>query len=806
MRNTSRMVNEAERNAAAKMIARSDAFSERVLKEGESARAGFDTLSYLDNGKKVTVEVSELVAREMKNLNSVLPNWADTTMRIVGAPTRALRAGATAANPLFALSNVVRDQLQTLITGDSKLGLIGNAGRNIKGTPKAFMAALAPGETGKALRAELSRNGVIGSEYRQTYGYKSGQLAKELQAESKLPQQAIQRLIHPINSIADLIGRTEYFTRAQQFYGTPGDITARTQAARNNTLNFSRGGVLVRQLNKVIPFLNAGVQGGRITVKSLKERPIQTVSSLATLTGIALAAKAMNQSQNQELWDRMSDEEKKQNLIIFSPDARYDPETNRIEGVIKIPMPQMTYPFLDAANNVTGKGEDVLTLAADVFTATTGLAAPVEDGKFDSKPTMNQLTPTAVKPFAEAGLNKSFYTGNDLVSEYEKNLNPEDKGKKYSTGVARGVSKVTGIDAPVIDNFIGAWGGGLAKDTAKGFSDNPDNNKDGGGPMGALKEGYGRRFTSAGVTSQYDMQSKNAKSYKDALKSNDVFKSMSAEEQAKVLDKIDTDTMAIAGIASKTEQNKSGEIKRDLTSRQKKLVENGFDASQYLKDSSSKVADTKLSKETGAYKFLDNLPEMDDTEKASWKSQKVSQEHQGIIDAVNKSLPEGLPKFEGNTATNAVAELYANYQKDRADKGWSDLQAKREGRKLIADAYKTQLSDNERFITSLSDKDILSAAENGEIGKEEMDNIIKVDNILVKLGLTQIIGNKTRSALGYAGNYKSGGSKKVGKKARSGGGRKGKGSKKDYKLFGFQGTDSASVGKNLRKLIENAMA
>ena len=31
------------------------------------------------------------------------------------------------------------------------------------------------------MQAELARQGIIGSEYRQTYGYKSGELVKELQ-------------------------------------------------------------------------------------------------------------------------------------------------------------------------------------------------------------------------------------------------------------------------------------------------------------------------------------------------------------------------------------------------------------------------------------------------------------------------------------------------------------------------------------------------------------------------------------------------------------------------------------------------
>lgn len=185
----------------------------------------------------------------------------------------------------------------------------------------------------------------------------------------------------------------------------------------------------------------------------------------------------------------------------------------------------------------------------------------------------------------------------------------------------------------------------------------------------------------------------------------------------------------------------------------------------------SNIPDTKLDKETSSYQFLNSIPKMKDNEKKAWRTKKIDSSSQGMIDALNKSLPEGLPKFEGDTATNAVAELYANYQKNKVDKGWSELQAKREGMKLVADAYKTQLSNNEKFISTMADKDILAAAQNGEISKAEMDNLIRVDDILVKLGITQTIGKKIRAALGYSGAYSGG---KVAK-GRAKGGRKGSG-------------------------------
>ena len=97
-----------------------------------------------------------------------------------------------------------------------------------------------------------------------------------------------------------------------------------------------------------------------------------------------------------------------------------------------------------------------------------------------------------------------------------------------------------------------------------------------------LEGGLDRRFGSAGITSQYDIQSKLAEGYKDQLRNNSTFKSLSTDDQSKVLDKVDYDTKSIAGIMAKTEQNRNSEIKKDLSDRQKDIVEKGFNPDRFM--------------------------------------------------------------------------------------------------------------------------------------------------------------------------------------------------------------------------------
>ncbi len=771
MSNTMRMINEAERNKVAKLISQSEAFHEKVLKDGEKPRAGYDKLSYMIDGETVSYEVPELVAREMKNLNNVLPKAADNILKVVGAPTRWLRSGATQNNPIFAASNLLRDQMQTLVTG--------NVTANLRGTKDAIVATFSPGKRGKELRAELNRAGIIGSEYRQTYGYKSGDLMAQLQADNNIKKGAVERIKHPMDALGDLIGRTEYFTRAQQYFGTNGDATTKAQAARNNTLNFGRAGATTRILNRIIPFLNAGVQGGRITVNSFKNRPIHTTLAMASITGVALAAKGAAEAQNKELWDRIDDSDKGQNIIIFTPDAHYNSESNRVEGIIKIPVAQMLYPLMDAANNMKGDASDATKLAGDIFTAVTGLEAPNEDKGL--LPVVNQLTPTAVKPFLEAAMNKSSYTGNDLVSEYDSNKAPEDKGAKYTTGLARAIAGVTGIDAPVVDNFIQNWGGGLAKDLSKVMTDNPDNTKDGGGIGAMFENGFNRRFLSGTVESQYEIAEGLAKNYKNEVKNSDAFKNLTSEQQQKVLNAIDSDMKGIASLSAKVEQGRADEDS-SLTKRQTEIVANGFNADDYIKAVTDKKAVYNGSGTKGAGQTLTgNILDYGKTasrNNAIETNSSISNDSKSVLEKYNSMTSDDWNDYiYGTSAESAAAEYklaLAKYENDLANDKLTEPQRIKREKELAKLAVSQKWTKDYRDAYSLAGTKADMQAFLNELDDatraETVATLNGLNNAMYEAGIITASTYKTRAnAINNTTSKKSSGGRKSSSKKSSDG-------------------------------------
>lgn len=678
MSNTMRIINEGQRNIAARKIAE-NAFSERRLRDGEKPRAGYDTLNFMENGKKISYEVPKMVASEMKRLNRVLPEGVEKVINVLSIPAKTLRGGATSLNPVFAASNLIRDQLQTTITG--------NIGTNIKGTPKALLATFGFGEKADNLRAELSRQGIIGSEYRQTYGYKQGDLMAELQKEHHLSKKAADRLKHPIDALNDLIGRTEYFTRAQQYFGTDGDITAKSQAARNNTLNFSRGGEAIMVINKIVPFLNAGVQGGRQMTNQLAKRPARTALALAAWAGIAMAAKGISESdeKKKELYDRVSDYEKKTNLILFDKDAKYNPETGRIDGLVKIPIPQFLYPITDSMNNIKDSPDALLKTASNIFEVFTGL---------DTENPVNQLTPTAIKPFIEAATNTNTFTKQDIVSDYDKNKLPQDKGAKYTTGAARFLSSLTGVDAPIIDNFIANWSGGLGKDLAKVLTDNPDNQKDGGGIGRIFTEGAYRRFGSAGADSQYKMAVDSGEKLKKQLEGNSNFTNLSKDDQEKVKNAIDSDFKQIGSMFGKLERG--DEVKNRLSDRQAGLLQ-GFNSGKYIEEAlkgTKQVSRERLYAEND-YEYNEFKKEYEE------KSAKGEYSRKSRVEAQNK-----LKKLEvGKDFTKETRDLYG-----------------------------------------LGKDDFRNLIESSEDGNKVLDNVLAYGDALVKAGI--ISRNKFRDRSG----------------------------------------------------------
>jgi len=107
---------------------------------------------------------------------------------------------------------------------------------------------------------------------------------------------------------------------------------------------------------------------------------------------------------------------------------------------------------------------------------------------------------------------------------------------------------------------------------------------------------------------------------------------------------------------------------------------------------------------------------------------------------------EGLPDMP---QTNKVAELYADFAKERANKKWTPAVENNEKKKLLRSIYGTTVSEEDKTFIKQSDTVIRSALVNGELDQDTMNRLVQYDDMMAKLGGSPEIGKTLRRDYGY---------------------------------------------------------
>lgn len=459
---------QGEKNIAAKMLTSykdlpgfEGVFTE--LKNGESAP---HTISFLDNGVKKTFATTPEIEKAAKSLDK---EQIGLIGKIVSAPTRLLRLGATGLNLGFTGANVVKDQITNAVISKKPLATsIAN--------PNNFVRSLFAATTHNDLYDELVRNAAGGTSF--DIGREASKPTVEgIRAGKNLGSRALYTVKNPgelLSAVENVIGRSEEVTRLQLYRGTkqallkegrtPRDAELlAAKAAREGTTNFARSGEWTKVLSWMIPYFNAGIQGSRTLVRNVKDRPAQTGLQLATtvFTPIA-AATAWNLSDptRKAAYEDVQDYEKENNIIIVPPNPQKDASGRW--NVIKVPLPQ---GISNLGNLVRRPLEQANGLDPVKFKEIAGqlLQAGTSLDLANPRQLVSQTTPQFIKPAVETITNTNLFTGRQIVPEYQKNLPPEEQVSPYTSGTARAVGKLTNLSPRVIENAAGTIAGGVGR-------------------------------------------------------------------------------------------------------------------------------------------------------------------------------------------------------------------------------------------------------------------------------------------------------------------------------------------------------
>ena len=387
-------------------------------------KSGNNTISVWQNGKKIYYDVGEDIARAVKGLNE---ESMGTIVKILSAPARLLRQGATGRNIDFMIPNVFKDQFDAAVS--SKYGY------------RPFIDYFRG--LGHLLNHQRTGSDEIVEQYLKSGGSiffesMSGRKAiKEQIIDSTTKKNILKKLrdwtlggIETIGKYSETPTRLGLFKRALEKTSNP---LLAAYEAREGTLDFARMGAKMKTANAIIPFLNVGVQGFDKLIRNIKNRPGKMAVNMAIYAGLpaAMASLYNNLFYPRELAKIPSWERENNFIIITGQD-----EEGRAK-YIKIPkgniVPYIANPtehFIDwlARNNQ----QSFTQMAMSLFTEGLPILKGGQTLKEVASRTVGGLLPQAFKPAVEQLANYSFFKGKEIVPEYLKTKPSWEQTTKYT--------------------------------------------------------------------------------------------------------------------------------------------------------------------------------------------------------------------------------------------------------------------------------------------------------------------------------------------------------------------------------------
>lgn len=473
IKNTYAFTNAIERNKVGAKFAN---LAERkgignIIEHVEGTPKSIDnTFSVWRNGKKETYATTKEIAKALKHMDE---DSSNLIVKMLSVPTKWLRAGATALNPEFTIRNLARDTVGAMLY--SKHGFIPIVD-NFKGLALYL-------KKGDAYQRWLKEGGGQSAMVSLDRNYLAGQLEDILQRPSVVKK----AVTNPLTIIQALSEASEISTRLGEFHNATKGYTGlgnrlfgkqrvyksdRMAAleSRDVTLDFGRSGSKTKNINKVVAFFNASIQGTDKLARAFRENPKDMAfkSAMIGLTSYMLYNLNKNDDRYWELprWVRDT------HWIIPTKDT-----------LVRIPKPfEMGVIFGTGTERMleyfdTGNKKHVSKNAFNGY-----------GGRLVETFTPN-LMPTAILPLIEAGANYSFFTQRSLVQQNQEKIPSKYQYGSNTSSVARAIGgKLYDIglggetfgkytNPYAIDNYIRGYTGGLGKlvndgiDSVTGLSD-----------------------------------------------------------------------------------------------------------------------------------------------------------------------------------------------------------------------------------------------------------------------------------------------------------------------------------------------
>ena len=427
-------------------------YADLFKKVGKSSDS---TISVWENGKKVFYDVGDEIARAVKGLNE---ESMGTLTKILSAPAKLLRQGATGRNIDFMIPNVFKDQLDAAVS--SKYGY------------KPFLDYFRG--LAHLINWKMTGSDELVEQYLKSGGsifFENMSGRKEIReqiAEATTKPGMIKQLgkwatggIEALGEISETPTRLGLFKRGMEKTSNP---LLAAYEAREGTLDFARMGAKMKTANAIIPFLNVGVQGFDKLVRNVKDRPGKVALNMAIYGGLPATMVALynNLFHPQEL-SAIPDWEKETNFILITgtsedgkPQYLKFPKGNIIPYIAN---PIENFIAWAAGNDQQSFTQTALSIFSEGLPVLQGGTTPKEV----ISRTVGGLLPQVGKPMVEELANYSFFKGGEIVPWYLEKKPPYQQTFEYTPEVYKALGKIANVSPLRAKNFLEGYLAGYIK-------------------------------------------------------------------------------------------------------------------------------------------------------------------------------------------------------------------------------------------------------------------------------------------------------------------------------------------------------
>lgn len=455
IKNTFAAVNAIEKNKVGLELAKlaevpgMGRFVERL--SGKQSAPKENIVTVWENGEKVQYQLDPDLYKAIKQLDEDSTN---KLIKLLSYPSSMLRAGAT-LTPEFALRNPIRDQFQAYVV--SEFGY-----NPIIDLPRGMFHVLRHrfSKNGDELYKQwVNEGGAYGNYLSQDRNYLREQL-KQLKDERNPWAKATTAIVSPkqwlklMQAISEV---TEEATKVGEFRKglKKGYTPAEAAYQSRDLMDFGRVGNNIKQLNKVVAFFNANIQGKDRIARAFKKHPVRsTVRALTSITlptiGIYLWNKNQANDQQRKTLDNAPQWMRDTFFLIAIPGT---------DVVARIPKP------FDLSPIYANLPEHILRWMDNNDPQS---AAEFTKGAAEDMLGVPYML-TGLTPIIENLTNYSFFTKGPVVPRRDQDLLPEDQYGVNTSLTARTLGKLTGTSPYKIDNLIRGYGAGLGKYATSGI-------------------------------------------------------------------------------------------------------------------------------------------------------------------------------------------------------------------------------------------------------------------------------------------------------------------------------------------------